>query len=102
MKDNEKRKASKHKYSISPKGKKTLRRACWKGRGIICDYDAIYDILIHTSECDFCDKPFIDTKSRHLHHCHDCGAVLGILCRSPCNTQNLMPCPLCDYIDAIP
>ena len=102
MKDTEKRKAQKHKYHMSPKGKKVQTKACWKYRGIICDFDAIYPIYLAETNCDFCDKVFDKSENRTLHHCHDCGAVLGILCRSPCNSQNLMLCPLCDYIDAIP
>ena len=100
----------KQKYRASARGKLTAKLAHhkwnkenhdkatkthWKAWGIICDYDAIYPIYINTHSCDHCSKVF-GKFSRTLHHCHDCGSVLGIICRSPCNSRNLVPCPLCD------
>ena len=100
----------KQKYRASARGKLTAKLAHhkwnkenhdkatkthWKAWGIICDFEAIYDILIHTDRCDFCDESFKSSYYRCLDHCHDCGAVRGILCR-PCNTRNELKCSLCD------
>ena len=65
----------------------------WKHQGIICDYDAIYDIYINTHKCDHCDKD-LTNKNRTLDHCHTCGTVRGILCK-PCNRLDKLNCYLC-------
>tara|TARA_R110000751_G_scaffold5894_1_gene26074 strand:+ start:87 stop:470 length:384 start_codon:yes stop_codon:yes gene_type:complete len=53
----------------------------WKSRGIICDYDAIYDIVISTFMCDYCGITFPESKDRCLDHDHDDGSVRGVVCR---------------------
>jgi len=78
-------------YKRSPK-EETIH--CWKQRGIVCDYDAIYDIYINTHKCDHCKKKFESSYYRCLDHCHTCGTVRGIICRS-CNTGNKLKCYLC-------
>lgn len=35
------------------------------------------------TSCDLCDEP-IDQSNRVIDHCHDTGAIRGVLCR-PCN-----------------
>lgn len=67
----------------------------WKQSGIICDYEAIYEIYKNTDCCDFCDKKF-GTFCKTLDHCHTCGTVRGVICRSPCNNRDLLKCHLCD------
>ena len=67
----------------------------WKQSGIICDFDAIYDIYKHTDCCDFCGKTF-KKNCKVLDHCHKCGTVRGFICRSPCNNRDLLKCHLCD------
>ena len=67
----------------------------WKQSGIICDHDAIYEIYVHTKCCDFCGKTF-KKNCKVLDHCHTCGTVRGVICRSPCNNRDLLKCHLCD------
>ena len=66
----------------------------WKKWGIICDYDAIYDIYINTNNCDHCKKEFESSYHRCLDHCHTCATVRAILCRR-CNLNDRVKCFLC-------
>ncbi len=68
---------------------KRCRIKHWKERGIICDYEAIYQIYINTHACDFCKKPFKSSQDRQLDHCHDTGMVRAILCIC-CNTRDVL------------
>ena len=72
----------------TPNGKKMIIISKWKQQGIICDYEAIYDIYVETTKCDYCNKVFKSTKDRHLDHNHDTGEVRGILCQS-CNIKDV-------------
>tara|TARA_R110002074_G_scaffold204248_3_gene372499 strand:- start:1101 stop:1475 length:375 start_codon:yes stop_codon:yes gene_type:complete len=67
----------------------------WKQNGIICDYDAIYEIYRDTNCCDHCNKKF-GHFCKVLDHCHTCGTVRGVICRSPCNNRDLVKCHNCD------
>lgn len=40
-------------------------------------------IAIQNNKCEICDKPFTETP--YIDHCHDSGALRGLLCSS-CNT----------------
>ena len=76
-------------YYSSEKGKKVNRICGWRKLGIICDYEAIYDIYINTHKCDFCLKDFKNSKDRNLDHNHLTGEIRGILCMN-CNVKDVL------------
>ena len=64
----------------------------WEKYGMIFVglFDEIYDIYIHSSECDKCKKKFINRRDRCLDHDHlitDDFNVRGVLCQY-CNNKN--------------
>ena len=65
----------------------------WKSYGIITtDWDNVYDVYINTTNCDYCNKKFKDSKDRQLDHDHsitDNNNIRGILCRV-CNTTDVL------------
>ena len=61
----------------------------WKRRGLIEDYNIIYEIFMGASHCDDCNVELtIDTKitstTKCMDHCHTTGLYRGIVCHS-CN-----------------
>ena len=74
------------------KDHKAKSKGNWKYRGIIFVglFDEIYDIYIHSSECDKCKKKFKNSQDRCLDHNHlitNDFNVRGVLCQS-CNLKN--------------
>ena len=96
-----KKKRFEKKKRLFQKGHREHRRWDWQFKNkIICDYDAIYDIVMETNYCDFCSKKLVFRGSKPSHdskcldHCHTCGGVRGVLCNI-CNLQNVLVCELC-------
>ena len=57
---------------------------------MICeDFDSLYEIYIHTHNCEYCENPFKNTQDRHLDHNHETGEIRAILCRS-CNRRDVL------------
>ena len=59
----------------------------WRTRGVIGDLDALYEIYLDATICEYCKEPFKDTFDRCLDHCHTTGAPRAILCRG-CNIKD--------------
>jgi len=71
---------------------KTFTIYNWKRRGVIGDYDLIYDMYINTKNCELCKCKFINgdksTNRKCLDHCHITGKVRNVCCHY-CNTKKL-------------
>lgn len=76
----------------TPKGKRYYMTYNWKASGIISDdYNALYDKYISKDCCEECSCNF-DVKGdgggkfRTLHHNHETGEPIAIICQ-PCNLR---------------
>ena len=70
----------------NPIRKKALTINNWKRRGIIGDYDKLYEKYLNCNECELCNNPFKSSYYRCLDHDHDTGEFRNILCRA-CNNR---------------
>ena len=71
------------------KDHKTSKRRDWKKRGMKIDeddFDYVYNTYIHATNCDLCNKLFLNTKDRQLDHDHNTGEVRNIVCQK-CNRR---------------
>ena len=77
-------------YRLTPKGLKSERISKWKRRGLIGDYEEIYDIYINTNCCEECHIPLIEGmrgfNRKCLDHSHETGQFRNVLCCG-CNTR---------------
>ena len=78
-------------YNNSPIGKRRARIWKWKSRGIIdADYDALYDLVLATNECQICNK-YIEGINKQVDHDHSItdGDNVRYICCLRCNTTFL-------------
>ena len=77
-------------YKDSLKRRKVERISHWKSRGLIGDYEKIYQRYLNTTNCDLCNLELCsDNKSRNrkcMDHCHATGEFRNIVCHS-CNSK---------------
>jgi hypothetical protein len=72
-------------YKDTPQFKKTHTISNWKTRGVVGDYDEMYNIYLNTNECNVCKVGFNEKNWKCLDHDHDTGKFRQILCNN-CNT----------------
>ena len=73
-------------YRKTPEGWKSFRIGSWKHKGLIDDYEKVFEIYMETTECMRCSVP-ISGRGKHMDHDHETGLYRAILCRS-CNNGN--------------
>ena len=71
----------------TPHGHKYTCIKNWTAKGVIGDYDVLYEKYMTTTKCEVCNKEFTDKKKRCLDHDHDTGEFRYVLCAS-CNDHD--------------
>lgn len=84
----EKAKESCKKYASTDAGKKVHKISQWKQRGLLGDYDKIYERYEYTLFCDECkcDLDQCNSSIKCMDHCHTTGFFRNVLCKS-CNNK---------------
>ena len=68
-----------------PKRIKTLRINNWKQRGVVGDYNELYEEYLVSTNCACCNKVYNDRRDKCLDHNHETGCFRAFLCRG-CNS----------------
>jgi hypothetical protein len=75
-------------YKKTPQHKKTKLLNAWKTRGLIGDYEKIYERYLNTTNCDLCNVELKEgQKGRNrkcMDHCHITNEFRNIVCNT-CN-----------------
>ena len=76
-------------YNQTEKGKKVQMISNWRYRGLLGDYDKIWEKYLSTTECDECLRTLTQDKhktstTKVMDHSHITGEFRNILCQA-CN-----------------
>jgi len=75
-------------YRQTPKGKKYNTIKNWKSRGLISDYEKIYQRYLNTTNCDLCNIELCQgnkgSNRKCMEHNHITGEFRNVVCHS-CN-----------------
>jgi len=86
LKNKEKLDQQHNEYRKTPQCKKSQTIGSWKTRGLIDDYEKIYDIYLNTHECMKCNIE-ISGRNKCMDHDHITNIYRSVLCQ-PCNKSN--------------
>tara|TARA_Y100001963_G_scaffold159361_1_gene262739 strand:- start:1518 stop:1907 length:390 start_codon:yes stop_codon:yes gene_type:complete len=75
-------------YFKTENGRKSTRISDWKRRGVIGDYEELYNIFLSTNNCNLCNCELdkCGSSRKCLDHDHSTGLFRNILCHR-CNTK---------------
>jgi hypothetical protein len=78
-------------YRYTPKGRKIQRISTWKHKGLVGDYEEIYEKYMTTCLCEECNVKLTIDKintptTKCMDHDHQTGLFRNILCNS-CNVK---------------
>ena len=88
LKNKDKRLKYNKEYYKTPQRYKTSTICSWKVKGLIDDYEKIYQIYLDTHECMKCNIS-ISGRNKHMDHDHITNLFRAVLCAS-CNTGNTL------------
>ena len=74
-------------WNQSQEGKKSRKISHWKDRGLIGDYNQIYERYVNTHKCDVCNFVFDESNWKCMDHDHETGLFRQILCNY-CNIRD--------------
>tara|TARA_R110000803_G_scaffold86436_1_gene152785 strand:- start:226 stop:696 length:471 start_codon:yes stop_codon:yes gene_type:complete len=86
LKNKEKIDQQHNEYSKTPQFKKSQTICSWKTKGLIDDYEKVYQIYLDTNNCMKCQVE-ITGNNKHMDHCHITNLYRAVLCQS-CNNGN--------------
>jgi hypothetical protein len=81
------KKAYMKEYDQSPQGKKSNTISNWKSRGLIGEYESIYDRYLNTNNCDLCNVELCSNK-KVMDHDHITGEFRNVVCHK-CNCNKI-------------
>ena len=75
-------------YKDIAKKKRVEQISKWKGRGLVGDYNSIFERYKNTSNCDLCNVLLegIGSNRKCMDHCHKTGNFRNIVCHR-CNCK---------------
>jgi len=74
-------------YRKTTEGHKNYNINNWKAKGVIGDYDQLYEYYMNCDKCEVCNKEFTEKIKKCLDHDHNTGDFRFILCAS-CNDHD--------------